>query len=172
MIKINGAEYRNLPQQVAKNANDIEEIKNDIEEIKADVVSIKLYSHNYSGAFRCTFNSNSYTGTFTLDCVSFNNGNGTTLADLKNMLSERGYYNTTITSNVPSSANIQSYGLRTNLSLREGSINPGYQYPASMFLHKDNIYITINTTDNDLGNGKVFKVEEQAFSMRHLVNEI
>lgn len=28
MIKINGAEYRNLPQQVAKNANDIEELKN------------------------------------------------------------------------------------------------------------------------------------------------
>lgn len=165
MIKINGAEYRNLPQQVAKNANDIEEIK-------ASVVSIKLYSHNYSGAFRCTFNSTAYTGTFTLDCVSSNKGNGTTLADLKNMLSERGYYNTTITSDVPSSANIQMYGLRTNLSLREGSINPGYQYPASMFLHKDNIYITINTTDNDLGNGKIFTVVEQAFSMRHLVKEI
>lgn len=27
MIKINGAEYRNLPQQVAKNANDIAELK-------------------------------------------------------------------------------------------------------------------------------------------------
>lgn len=27
MIKINGAEYRNLPQQVAKNANDIEALK-------------------------------------------------------------------------------------------------------------------------------------------------
>lgn len=27
MIKINGTEYRNLPQQVAKNANDIEELQ-------------------------------------------------------------------------------------------------------------------------------------------------
>ena len=27
MIKINGAEYRNLPQQVAKNANDIDALK-------------------------------------------------------------------------------------------------------------------------------------------------
>lgn len=27
MIKINGSEYRNLPQQVAKNANDIEALK-------------------------------------------------------------------------------------------------------------------------------------------------
>ena len=29
MIKINGSEYRNLPQQVAKNANDIEAITKD-----------------------------------------------------------------------------------------------------------------------------------------------
>ena len=165
MIIVNDVECRNLQQQVAKNANDIAEIKK-------GGTPIKLYSHNYCGAFRCTFNSNSYVGTFTLDCVSSSNGNGNTLADLKNMLEKRGYYNTTITSDVPSSANIQMYGLRTNLSLRQGSINPGYQYPASMFLHKGEIYITINTTDNELGNGKVFKVEEQGFSMRHLVNEI
>lgn len=165
MIEIKGKKYRNLQEQVYKNMEDIEVIKE-------GGVSIKLYSHNYSGVFRCTFNSNGYLATFTLDCVSSSNSNGNTLADLKNMLEKRGYYNTTITSDVPSSANIQMYGLRTNLSLREGSINPGYQYPASMFLHKDNIYITINTTDNDLGNGKVFKVVEQAFSMRHLVKEI
>lgn len=165
MITINGTEYRNLPEQVEKN-------KKDIEVIKQGGVSIKLYSHNYSGVFRCTFNSNSYTGTFTLDCVSSSNANGTTLTNLKNMLDERGYYNTTITSEVPSSDNIQMYGLRTNLSLRQGSINPGYQYPASMFLHNDDIYITINTTDNEIGNGKVFKVVENGFSMRHLVNEI
>lgn len=165
MIIINDVECRNLQQQVAKNASDIAEIK-------AGGTPIKLYSHNYCGVFRCTFNSNGYLATFTLDCVSSSNGNGNTLADLKNMLKKRGYYNTTITSNVPSSDNIQMYGLRTNLSLRQGSINPGYQYPASMFLHKDNIYITINTTDNEIGNGKVFKVEEQSFSMRHLVNEI
>lgn len=165
MIIVNDVECRNLQQQVAKNANDIAEIK-------AGGTPIKLYSHNYCGGFRCTFNSNGYLGTFTLDCVSSSNGNGNTLADLKNMLEKRGYYNTTITSDVPSSANIQMYGLRTNLSLTQGSINPGYQYPASMFLHKGEIYITINTTDNELGNGKVFKVEEQGFSMRHLVNEI
>lgn len=165
MIEIKGKKYRNLQEQVYKNMEDIEEIKK-------GGTPIKLYSHNYCGVFRCTFNSNGYLATFALDCVSSRNGNGTTLADLKNMLSERGYYNTTITSDVPSIANIQMYGLRTNLSLREGSINPGYQYPASMFLHKDNIYITINTTDNELGNGKVFTVVEQAFSMRHLVNEI
>ena len=164
-IEINGKIYRNLQEQVEKNMEDIEEIK-------AGGTSIKLYSHNYCGVFRCTFNSNGYLATFTLDCVSSSNSNGNTLTDLKNMLSERGYYNTTITSNIPSSDNIQMYGLRTNLSLRQGSINPGYQYPASMFLHKDNIYITINTTDNELGNGKVFTVVEQAFSMRHLVNEI
>ena len=165
MIIVNDMECRNLQQQVAKNMDDIAEIKE-------GRVPLKMYSHNYSGGFRCTFNSNSYTGTFTLDCVSSSNSNGNTLADLKNMLEERGYYNTTITSDVPSSDNIQMYGLRTNLSLRQGSINPGYQYPASMFLHNDNIYITINTTDNELGNGKVFTVVEQAFSMRHLVNEI
>ena len=164
-IEINGKIYRNLQEQVEKNMEDIEEIK-------AGGTSIKLYSHNYCGVFRCTFNSNGYLATFTLDCVSSSNGSGTTLKDLKNMLEERGYYNTTITSNIPSSDNIQMYGLRTNLSLRQGSINPGYQYPASVFLHKDNIYITINTTDNELGNGKVFTVVEQAFSMRHLVNEI
>lgn len=165
MIIINDVECRNLQQQVAKNASDIAEIK-------AGGTPIKLYSHNYSGGFRCTFNSNGYLGTFTLDCVSSSNGNGNTLADLKNMLEKRGYYNTTITSDVPSSANIQMYGLRTNLSLRQGSINPGYQYPASMFLHNDNIYITINTTDSEIGNGIVFKVVENGFSMRHLVNEI
>ena len=165
MITINGKEYRNLQEQVQKNMEDIEEIK-------AGGTPIKLYSHNYCGVFRCTFNSNGYLATFTLDCVSSSNGSGTTLTDLKNMLDERGYYNTTITSAVPSSDIIQMYGLRTNLSLRQGSINPGYQYPASMFLHKDNIYITINTTDNELGNGKVFKVVEQAFSMRHLVKRI
>lgn len=165
MITINGTEYRNLPEQVEKN-------KQDIEEIKEGGVSIKLYSHNYSGAFRCTFNSNSYTGTFTLDCVSSSNANGTTIADLNNMLEERGFYNTTITSEVPSSDVVQMYGLRTNLSLTQGSINPGYQYPASMFLHRDNIYVTINNNDSNIGNGKVFKVEEQGFSMRHLVNEI
>lgn len=165
MIIVNDVECRNLQQQVAKNMEDITEIKE-------GRVPLKMYSHNYSGGFRCTFNSNSYTGTFTLDCVSSSNSNGNTLADLKNMLEKRGYYNTTITGDVPSSANIQMYGLRTNLSLRQGSINPGYQYPASIFLHNDNIYITINTTDNELGNGKVFTVVEQAFSMRHLVNEI
>ena len=165
MIIVNDVECRNLQQQVAKNANDIAEIKE-------GGTPIKLYSHNYSGGFRCTFNSNTYLGTFTLDCVSSSNSNGNTLADLKNMLEERGYYNTTITSNVPSSDNIQFYGLRTNLSLRQGSINPGYQYPASMFLHNDNIYITINTTDSEIGNGIVFKVVENGFSMRHLVNEI
>lgn len=164
-IEINGKVYRTPLEQIEKNMEDIEEIK-------AGGTPIKLYSHNYCGVFRCTFNSNGYLATFTLDCVSSSNGSGTTLTDLKNMLNERGYYNTTITSDVPSSANIQMYGLRTNLSLRQGSINPGYQYPASMFLHKDNIYITINTTDNELGNGKVFTVVEQAFSMRHLVNEI
>ena len=165
MIEIKGKKYRNLQEQVYKNMEDIEEIKK-------GGTPIKLYSHNYCGVFRCTFNSNGYLATFALDCVSSNNGNGTTLADLKNMLSERGYYNTTITSDVPSSDIIQMYGLRTNLSLRQGSINPGYQYPASMFLHKDNIYITINNTDNEIGNAKVFTVVEQAFSMRHLVNEI
>lgn len=164
-IEINGKVYRTPLEQIEKNMEDIEEIK-------AGGTPIKLYSHNYCGVFRCTFNSNGYLATFTLDCVSSSNGSGTTLTDLKNMLNERGYYNTTITSDVPSSANIQMYGLRTNLSLRQGSINPGYQYPASMFLHKDNIYITINTTDNEIGNGKVFTVVEQAFSMRHLVNEI
>ena len=165
MIIVNDVECRNLQQQVAKNANDIAEIKE-------GGTPIKLYSHNYSGGFRCTFNSNTYLGTFTLDCISSSNSNGNTLADLKNMLEERGYYNTTITSDVPSSDNIQFYGLRTNLSLRQGSINPGYQYPASMFLHNDNIYITINTTDSEIGNGIVFKVVENGFSMRHLVNEI
>lgn len=165
MIIVNDVECRNLQQQVAKNMNDIAEIK-------AGGTPIKLYSHNYCGVFRCTFNSNGYLATFTLDCVSSSNSNGNTLADLKNMLEERGYYNTTITSDVPSSDVIQMYGLRTNLSLRQDSVNPGYQYPASMFLHNDNIYITINTTDNQLGNGKVFKVVEQLFSMRHLVNEI
>lgn len=164
-ITINGKTYRNLQEQVEENVKDIEEIK-------AGGTPIKLYSHNYCGVFRCTFNSNGYLGTFALDCVSSSNGSGTTLTDLKNMLDERGYYNTIITSAVPSSDAIQMYGLRTNLSLRQGSINPGYQYPASMFLHKDNIYITINTTDNELGNGKVFKVVEQAFSMRHLVKQI
>ena len=164
-IEINGKVYRNLQEQVEKNMEDIEEIK-------AGGTPIKLYSDNYCGVFRCTFNSNGYLATFTLDCVSSTSGNGTTLTDLKDMLKERGYYNTTITSNVPSSDAIQMYGLRTNLSLKEGSINPGYQYPASMFLHKNNIYITINTTDNNIGNGKVFTVVEQAFSMRHLVNRI
>ena len=165
MITINGKEYRNLQEQVQKNMDDIEEIK-------AGGTPIKLYYHNYCGVFRCTFNSNGYLGTFALDCVSSSNGSGITLTDLKNMLNERGYYNTTITSAVPSSDIIQMYGLRTNLSLKQGSANPGYQYPASMFLHNDNIYITINTTDNELGNGKVFKVVEQAFSMRHLVTQI
>lgn len=164
-IEINGKVYRNLQEQVEKNMEDIEEIK-------AGGTPIKLYSHNYCGVFRCTFNSNGYLATFALDCVSSTNGSGTTLTDLKNMLNERGYVNTTITSDVPSSDIIQMYGLRTNLSLRQGSVNPGYQYPASMFLHKDNIYITINTTDNELGNGKVFTVVEQAFSMRHLVKQI
>ena len=165
MITINGTEYRNLPEQVEKN-------KQDIELIKQGGVSIKLYSHNYCGTFKCTFNSNSYIGTFTSDCVSSSNGNGTTLTDLKNMLEERGYYNTTITSEVPSSDVVQMYGLRTNLSLRSGSINPGIQYPASIFLHKDNIYVTINNNDTQIGNGRVFKVDTEAFSMRHLVNEI
>ena len=164
-IEINGKIYRNLQEQVEKNMEDIEEIK-------AGGTPIKLYSHNYCGVFRCTFNSNGYLATFTLDCVSSTSGNGTTLKDLKDMLKERGYYNTTITGDVPSSANIQMYGLRTNLSLKQGSINPGYQYPASMFLHKDNIYVTINTTDNEIGNGKVFTVVEQAFSMRHLVKQL
>ena len=164
-IEINGKVYRNLQEQVEKNMEDIEEIK-------AGGTPIKLYSHNYCGVFRCTFNSNGYLATFALDCVSSTNGSGTTLEDLKNMLKERGYLNTTITSNVPSSDIIQMYGLRTNLSLRQGSVNPGYQYPASMFLHKGNIYITINTTDNEIGNGKVFTVVEQAFSMRHLVKQI
>ena len=164
-IEINGKIYRNLQEQVEKNMEDIEEIK-------AGGTPIKLYSHNYSGVFRCTFNSNGYLATFALDCVSSTNSSGTTLEDLKNMLKERGYLNTTITSNVPSSDIVQMYGLRTNLSLRQGSVNPGYQYPASMFLHNDNIYITINTTDNEIGNGKVFTVVEQAFSMRHLVKQI
>ena len=164
-IEINGKVYRNLQEQVEKNMEDIEEIK-------AGGTPIKLYSHNYCGVFRCTFNSNGYLATFALDCVSSTNGTGTTLEDLKNMLKERGYLNTTITSAVPASDIVQSYGLRTNLSLRSGSINPGIQYPASMFLHKGNIYITINTTDNEIGNGKVFTVVEQAFSMRHLVKQI
>lgn len=37
MIKINGSEYRNLPQQVAKNANDIEAITKD--------KTVTLYTH-------------------------------------------------------------------------------------------------------------------------------
>ena len=38
MIKINGNEYRNLPQQVAKNANDIEAITKD--------KIVTIYTHN------------------------------------------------------------------------------------------------------------------------------
>ena len=37
MIKINGSEYRNLPQQVAKNANDIEAITKD--------KTVTIYTH-------------------------------------------------------------------------------------------------------------------------------
>ena len=37
MIKINGSEYRNLPQQVAKNANDIEAITKD--------KTVTIYNH-------------------------------------------------------------------------------------------------------------------------------
>ena len=163
MITINGTEYRNLPEQVEKN-------KKDIEEIKQGGVSLNIYAHNYCGAFKCTKNASTYIGTFALDCVSSSNRNGTTLTDLKNMLSERGYVITSIASDIPSSDIVQSYGLRTNLSLTRTSINTSIQYPASMFLHKGNIYITINISDNEIGNNNVFKVETEAFSMRHLVN--
>ena len=165
MIEIKGKKYRNLQEQVYKNMEDIEEIKE-------GGVSIKLYSHNYCGVFKTTKNSYTYIGTFAIDCVSSDNTSGNTLADLKNMLEERGYVNTSITSEVPSSDIVQSYGLRTNLSLTRTSINTSIQYPSSMFLHKGEIYVTINISDSNIGNGNVFKIDTEAFSMRHLVNEI
>ena len=164
-IEINGKVYRTPLEQIEKN-------KEDIEEIKEGGVPIKLYYHNYCGTFKCTNNSYNYIGTFAIDCVSSNRGNGNTLTDLKNMLEKRGYLNTSITSEVPSSDIVKSYGLRTNLSLTRTTINPSIQYPSSMFLHKGEIYVTINISDSNIGNGIVFKVETEAFSMRHLVTEI
>ena len=57
MIIVNGVECRNLQQQVVKNTNDIAKIK-------AGGTPIKLYSHNYCGVFRCTFNSNGWSFSF------------------------------------------------------------------------------------------------------------
>ena len=164
MIKINGAEYRNLPQQVAKNANDIEALKE----------ARTLYRHYLSGGVIGKYGSSStsYWTTFVFDTISTIDSDGVGLDDLVNILKDMGYNNAPVTTEAPSSDIVQYYGFRTNLSLREGSINPGYQFPCSMLVYNDVIYVTMNTNDSTYGNGKVFHFVDTNFSMKHVVKKI
>ena len=57
MIKINGNEYRNLPQQVAKNANDIEAITKD--------KTVTIYTHILTNEVDPNIHSQ-FSGTITL----------------------------------------------------------------------------------------------------------
>lgn len=57
MIKINGNEYRNLPQQVAKNANDIEAITKD--------KTVTIYTHIITNDTDPNINTK-FSGTITL----------------------------------------------------------------------------------------------------------
>ena len=58
MIKINGNEYRNLPQQVAKNANDIEAITKD--------KTVTIYTHNLTNDVDTPNVNTQFSGTITL----------------------------------------------------------------------------------------------------------
>lgn len=164
MIKINGSEYRNLPQQVAKNANDIDELK------KAKT----LYRHYLSGGTSAKLGSGStiYQATFVFDTISNIDSDGDGLDDLIAILKDMGYNNAPVTTETPSSEIVQYYGFRTNLSLRQGSINPGYQYPCSVLVYNDVIYVTMNTNDSTYGEGKVFHFVDTLFSMKHVVKKI
>ncbi len=164
MIKINGSEYRNLPQQVAKNANDIEELK------KAKT----LYRHYIAGGAAAKLGSGStlYQVTFVFDTISNIDSDGDGLDDLIAILKDMGYNNAPVTTETPSSDMVQYYGFRTNLSLRQGSSNPGYQYPCSVLVYNDVIYVTMNTNDATYGEGKVFHFVDTLFSMKHVVKKI
>ena len=164
MIKINGAEYRNLPQQVAKNANDIEELTK----------SKTLYRHYLSGGATAKYGSDSttYTASFVFDTISNIDSDGIGLDDLIIILKDMGYNNAPVTTETPSSDIVQYYGFRTNLSLRQGSSNPGYQYPCSVLVYNDVIYVTMNTNDSTYGQGKVFHFVDTLFSMKHVIKKI